>query len=65
MAIKAQALVDFTAKFMHDAASNFEVETHEEQDHDDGLARWKLFVDGSSNQHGYGAELVLQIPLGE
>ena len=37
-------------------------EALEEQNQDDDIARWKLFVDGSSNQHGYGAGLVLQTP---
>ncbi|GFZ06759.1 hypothetical protein Acr_18g0009290 [Actinidia rufa] len=41
------------------------VETLEEQNPDEDLARWKLFVDGSSNQHGCGAGLVLQTPSGE
>ena len=42
-----------------------EVEALEEQDQGDDLARWKLFVDGSSNQHGCGAGLILQTPSGE
>ena len=48
MAIKAQALSEFT----HDATPELEGITPREQDQDDDLARWKLFVDGSSNQHG-------------
>ena len=28
------------------------------------LAKWKLFIDGSFNQHDCGAELVLQTPSG-
>ena len=70
MAIKAQALVDFIAEFTHDVAPDAEitllkVETLEKQDHEDDLAKWKLFVDGSSNQHGCGTGLVLQTPYGE
>ncbi|GFY95336.1 hypothetical protein Acr_10g0007210 [Actinidia rufa] len=34
-------------------------------DLDEDLTKWKLFVDGSSNQHGCGAGLVFQTPLGE
>ena len=41
------------------------MDTPEEQNQDDDLTKWKLFVDGSSNQHGYGVELVLQTPSGE
>ncbi|GFZ09736.1 hypothetical protein Acr_21g0003350 [Actinidia rufa] len=55
MAIKAQALAKFIAEFTHDVAPEPEitlpdVETLEKQDHEDDLAIWKLFVDGSSNQ---------------
>ncbi|GFZ06618.1 hypothetical protein Acr_18g0007880 [Actinidia rufa] len=65
MAIKAQALADFISKFTYDATSYPEVEGPKEQDQGDGLARWKLFEDGLSNQHGCGAGLVLQNPSGE
>ena len=65
MAIKAQALAGFIAEFTHDDATDPEVKTLKEQNKGDDLARWKLFVDGSSNYHGYGAGLVLQTPLGE
>ncbi|GFY96671.1 hypothetical protein Acr_11g0009770 [Actinidia rufa] len=67
MAIKAQALTDFIAKFTYDNALTPKVKTSKErnQEEDDDLARWKLFVDGSSNQHGCGAGLVLQNPSGE
>ena len=49
MAIKAQALANFIVEFTHNATLDSEVETYEEQDQDDGLARWKLFMDVSSN----------------
>ena len=70
MAIKTQALVDFIAEFTHDITLEPkmtlpEVETPGKQSKEDDLARWKLFVDGSSNQYGYGAKLVLQTSLGE
>ena len=32
---------------------------------DDDLAKWKLFVDGSSNQQGCDVGLVFQTPSGE
>ncbi|GFS30396.1 hypothetical protein Acr_00g0011700 [Actinidia rufa] len=68
--IKAQALDYFISEFTHVVAPKLEitlpkVETLEEQNPDEDLARWKLFVDGSSNQHGCGAGLVLQTPSGE
>ncbi|GFZ10945.1 hypothetical protein Acr_22g0003430 [Actinidia rufa] len=65
MAIKAQALADFMIESTHEnapepKATPPEVETPEEQSSDKDLSRWMLFVDGSSNQHGCGAGLVLQ-----
>ncbi|GFS38239.1 hypothetical protein Acr_00g0056410 [Actinidia rufa] len=42
-----------------------EVETIKEQNPDEGLAKWKLFVDGLSNQHGCGTGFVLQTPSGK
>ncbi|GFS34603.1 hypothetical protein Acr_00g0034770 [Actinidia rufa] len=42
-----------------------EVETPEGQDPEENLTRWKLFVDGSSNDHGCEVGLVLQTPPGE
>ena len=70
MVIKAQALADFIIEFTHDIAPELEmtlpeVETLEEQNLGEDLARWKLFVDGSSNQHGFGAGLFLQTLSGE
>ncbi|GFZ08820.1 hypothetical protein Acr_20g0006280 [Actinidia rufa] len=61
---QGQALTDFVAESTYDIASEPEVilpevETPEEQNSDEDLARWKLFVDGSSNQHGCGAWLIL------
>ncbi|GFZ14660.1 hypothetical protein Acr_24g0008500 [Actinidia rufa] len=76
MAIKAQALVDFITEFTNDVAPEPavvlpEVETLEEQkatkeqNPDEDLARWKLFISGSSNHHGCGAGLVLQTLSGD
>ena len=63
--IKAQALVDFIAKFTYGVPLEPKVEAPGEQDQVDDLAKWKLYVDGSSNQHGCGVGLVLQTPSGE
>ncbi|GFY96460.1 hypothetical protein Acr_11g0007660 [Actinidia rufa] len=41
------------------------VETSVKQDLEDDLARWKLFKDESSNQHGCGVGLVLQTSSSE
>ena len=54
MVIKAQVLADFIAKFIHDVALEPEitlpeVETLEEQNPDEDLTKWKLFVERSSN----------------
>ena len=70
MVIKTQALADLIAEFTHDFALEpemtlLEVETNEEQTHDEDLAKWKLFMDGLSNQYGCGAGLVLQTPSSE
>ena len=54
-----QALTNFIAEFIYDVAPNHEMEALKEQNQDDDIARWKLFVDESSNQYGCGA-LVLQ-----
>ncbi|GFY91570.1 hypothetical protein Acr_07g0017660 [Actinidia rufa] len=67
---QGQVLADFITEFTHDDAPNpemtlLEIKTLEEQNSDEDLARWKLFVDGSSNQHSYGAGLVLRTPSGE
>ncbi|XP_024023768.1 uncharacterized protein LOC112092269 [Morus notabilis] len=54
-AIKGQALADFVAEFtglLDDAEEVNET------------LRWKLYVDGSSNDNGSGAELVLHTPEG-
>ncbi|XP_057503539.1 uncharacterized protein LOC130787093 [Actinidia eriantha] len=69
MAIKAQALADFVVESKRDVAHEPdlvppEVGTPAEQN-SDNLDRWLLFVDGSSNQHGCGARLVLQTPTCE
>ncbi|GFZ05550.1 hypothetical protein Acr_17g0011220 [Actinidia rufa] len=64
MAIKAQALADFIVESTHETTPP-EVETPKEQGSNEDLARWILFVDGSSNQHGCGAGLVIQTPSGE
>ena len=70
MAIKDQAFADFMAEFTYDITSEHEevlpeVETLYEQNSDEDLAKWKLFVDDSSNQYGCGAWLILQSPSGE
>ena len=54
MAIKAQALANFVAEFTHDAALEpkvvlSEVKALEEQNSDEDLTRWKLFIGESSN----------------
>ncbi|XP_024029260.1 uncharacterized protein LOC112093922 [Morus notabilis] len=54
-AIKGQALADFVAEFTGLPA---EVEEADEP------PRWKLYVDGSSNDNGSGAGLVLHTPEG-
>ena len=64
MVIKAQVFVDFIAEFIHNKAPEPErallkVENLEKLNKQDNLAMWKLFVDGSSNQHGCGAGLIL------
>ena len=63
MAIKAQALANFIAEFTYDIAPESEMtlpkETPKKQGQEGNLAKWKLFMDGSSNQHSYGAGLVL------
>ncbi|GFZ11353.1 hypothetical protein Acr_22g0007510 [Actinidia rufa] len=51
MAIKTQALADFIAEFTYGIAPNPKMEALEEHNQDDDLAKWKSFVDGSSNQH--------------
>ncbi|GFZ06713.1 hypothetical protein Acr_18g0008830 [Actinidia rufa] len=61
MAIKDQALSDFT----YDVAPSPEIKVSEEQNQDNDLAKWKLFVDKLANQHGCGAGLVLQTSSGE
>ena len=58
MAIKAQALTDFIVEFTYDVAPNFKMKLPEEQDEDHNIIRWKLFVDGSSNQHGCGTGII-------
>ncbi|GFZ15860.1 hypothetical protein Acr_25g0002690 [Actinidia rufa] len=64
MAIKAQALADFIVKPTHETTPP-EVETPKEQSSNEDLARWILFVDGSSNQHGCGVGLIIQTPSGK
>ncbi|GFZ00557.1 hypothetical protein Acr_14g0001920 [Actinidia rufa] len=69
MAIKAQALADFVVESTREPSQEPEVTspelgTSKEQNSGDSY-RWMLFVDKSSNQHGYGAGLVLQTPSGD
>ena len=66
MAIKGQALADFVAEFTCDVAPEFEkglpeVKTPEKSNSGD-FSRWKLFVDGSSNQYGCGVGMIFQTP---
>ena len=56
MAIKAQALADFVDEFTYDVAlepekniPEMEIGQNPRQNSDEDLAKWKLFVDGSSN----------------
>ena len=68
--MKGQALADFVAEFTYDIALEFEkdlpeIETSEHPNSNEDLAKWKLFVDGSSNQHGCGVGLILQTPSRE
>lgn len=67
IAIKAQALADFIMEFTHETQPETapEVEIPKELTPEKDPARWKLYVDGSSNQHGCGAGLVLQTPSGK
>lgn len=57
--IKAQVLADFIAEFSYQRANNpnrEEMGTLEPQ--------WKLYVDGSSNEHRAGARVILISPKG-
>ncbi|GFZ06814.1 hypothetical protein Acr_18g0009840 [Actinidia rufa] len=69
IAIKAQALADFIVESTHEGTPQPEtvpeMEISEEPTPEKNLAHWILFVDGSSNQHGRGAGLVIQTPSGE
>ena len=54
MALKAQVLADSIAELIHDIALEPEMtlpemKTLEKQGQEDNLAKWKLFVDESSN----------------
>ena len=71
MAIKAQALADFIVEFTCsksdeslDASAKLAKRIEGEEEEGD-IIRWKLFVDGSSNQNGSGGGLILQTPSGE
>ncbi|GFZ09647.1 hypothetical protein Acr_21g0002460 [Actinidia rufa] len=66
IAIKAQSiLADFIAEFTYDVALSPDIKALEEQNQDNDLTRWKLFVDGSANQHGCGIGIAFQTPSGE
>ena len=63
-AIKAQALADFIVESTHEDTPQPETAPPEaripkEQTSEKNLAHWILFVDGSSNQHGCGAGLII------
>ncbi|GFY91594.1 hypothetical protein Acr_07g0017900 [Actinidia rufa] len=64
IAIKAQALADFIVEFTYETQPETapEAEIPKEPTPEKDPARWTLYVDGSSNQHGCGAGLVLQTP---
>ncbi|GFZ00544.1 hypothetical protein Acr_14g0001790 [Actinidia rufa] len=69
-AIKAQALSDFIVESTHEdtpqpEATPLEAGISKEPTSERNLAHWILYVDGSSNQHGCGAGLVLRAPSGE
>ncbi|GFS37189.1 hypothetical protein Acr_00g0050520 [Actinidia rufa] len=69
-AIKAQALSDFIVESTHEdtpqpEATPLEAGISKEPTSEQNLAHWILYVDGSSNQHGCGAGLVLRAPSGE
>ncbi|GFY92627.1 arginase [Actinidia rufa] len=66
----AQALVDFIVESTHEDTLQPEIAPPEagilkEPTSEKDLAHWILFVDGSSNQYGCGAGLVIQAPSGE
>ncbi|GFZ03434.1 hypothetical protein Acr_16g0000580 [Actinidia rufa] len=70
VAIKAQALADFIVKSTHEGTPQPETihpenEISKEPTTEKDLAHWILFVDGSSNQHGCGAGLIIRTPSGE
>ncbi|XP_024032295.1 uncharacterized protein LOC112094829 [Morus notabilis] len=56
MAIKGQALADFLAEFSHRRTTDTDEEVNE--------IRWKLYVDGASNETGSGADVMLISPDG-
>ncbi|GFY91230.1 hypothetical protein Acr_07g0014260 [Actinidia rufa] len=68
-AIKAQALADFIVESTHEdtqpETTPLEMGIPKEPTSKKDLAHWILFVDGSSNQHGCGAGLVIRAPSGE
>ncbi|GFZ06995.1 hypothetical protein Acr_18g0011650 [Actinidia rufa] len=69
-AIKAQALSDFIVESTHEdipqpETTPLEAGIPKEPTSEQNLAHWILYVDGSSNQHGCGAGLVLRAPSGE
>ncbi|GFY84700.1 hypothetical protein Acr_03g0014740 [Actinidia rufa] len=69
-AIKAQALSDFIVESTHEdtpqpEATPLEAGISKEPTSEQNLAHWILYVDGSSNQHGCGAGLILRVPSGE
>jgi len=54
MAIKRQALANFIAEFTS--------RDDEVRERDDEAAKWNVFVDGASNEHGSGAGVVIITP---
>ena len=60
MAIKDQALADFIVKFTYNVTQDPKTDITKDREIGGGdITRWKLFMDGSSNQHGYDIGLVL------
>ena len=59
----SQQLAGFIDKFTYNVTPKPKVEAPKEQDQLKALVRWKLYIDGSSNQHDCGVRLILQTPL--
>ena len=60
MAIKGQALADFIVEGTNLEGSSYQLENGDTEKEGDTPA-WKLYVDGSSNEHNSGARIILII----